>query len=43
MVVLDNLVVSTAIPVLRVDLGGTIEQLESTHRDQGHNAEGNRA
>jgi EmrB/QacA subfamily drug resistance transporter len=30
MVVLDNLVVSTAIPVIRVDLGATIEQLEWT-------------
>ena len=28
MVVLDNLVVSTAIPVIRVDLGASIEQLE---------------
>ncbi len=28
MVVLDNLVVSTALPVIRVDLGATIEQLE---------------
>ena len=28
MVVLDNLVVSTALPVMRVDLGATIEQLE---------------
>ena len=28
MVVLDNLVVSTALPVVRVDLGATIEQLE---------------
>jgi EmrB/QacA subfamily drug resistance transporter len=30
MVVLDNLVVSTAIPVIRVDLGASIEQLEWT-------------
>ena len=30
MVVLDNLVVSTALPVIRVDLGATIEQLEWT-------------
>lgn len=30
MVVLDNLVVSTAIPVIRVDLGATLEQLEWT-------------
>jgi EmrB/QacA subfamily drug resistance transporter len=30
MVVLDNLVVSTAIPVIRVDLGAGIEQLEWT-------------
>jgi EmrB/QacA subfamily drug resistance transporter len=30
MVVLDNLVVSTAIPVIRVDLGATIEELEWT-------------
>jgi EmrB/QacA subfamily drug resistance transporter len=28
MVVLDNLVVSTALPVIRVDLGATIEELE---------------
>ena len=28
MVVLDNLVVSTALPVIRVDLGASIEQLE---------------
>jgi MFS family permease len=28
MVVLDNLVVSTALPVVRVDLGASIEQLE---------------
>jgi EmrB/QacA subfamily drug resistance transporter len=28
MVVLDNLVVSTALPVMRVDLGATIEELE---------------
>src|SRR3954470_610595 len=30
MVVLDNLVVSTALPVIRVDLGASIEQLEWT-------------
>jgi MFS family permease len=30
MVVLDNLVVSTALPVIRTDLGATIEQLEWT-------------
>jgi EmrB/QacA subfamily drug resistance transporter len=30
MVVLDNLVVSTAIPVIRVDLGASLEQLEWT-------------
>jgi EmrB/QacA subfamily drug resistance transporter len=30
MVVLDNLVVSTALPVIRVDLGATLEQLEWT-------------
>jgi EmrB/QacA subfamily drug resistance transporter len=30
MVVLDNLVVSTALPVIRVDLGATIEELEWT-------------
>src|SRR3954464_2887615 len=30
MVVLDNLVVSTAIPVIRVDFGASIEQLEWT-------------
>jgi len=30
MVVLDNLVVSTAIPVIRVDLGATLEELEWT-------------
>jgi EmrB/QacA subfamily drug resistance transporter len=30
MVVLDNLVVSTAIPVIRVDLGASMEQLEWT-------------
>jgi EmrB/QacA subfamily drug resistance transporter len=30
MVVLDNLVVSTAIPVIRVDLGASIEELEWT-------------
>ena len=30
MVVLDNLVVSTAIPVIRVDLGASVEQLEWT-------------
>ncbi len=30
MVVLDNLVVSTALPVIRVDLGAGIEQLEWT-------------
>jgi EmrB/QacA subfamily drug resistance transporter len=30
MVVLDNLVVSTAIPVMRVDLGASLEQLEWT-------------
>ena len=30
MVVLDNLVVSTAIPAIRVDLGATLEQLEWT-------------
>jgi EmrB/QacA subfamily drug resistance transporter len=30
MVVLDNLVVSTALPVIRVDLGATIEDLEWT-------------
>src|SRR5215510_6973235 len=30
MVVLDNIVVSTAIPVIRVDLGASIEQLEWT-------------
>jgi len=30
MVVLDNLVVSTAIPVLRVDLDASLEQLEWT-------------
>ena len=30
MVVLDNLVVSTALPVIRVDLGASIEELEWT-------------
>src|SRR4030095_16781502 len=30
MVVLDNLVVSTALPVIRVDLGAGIEELEWT-------------
>jgi MFS family permease len=30
MVVLDNLVVSTALPVIRTDLGATIEELEWT-------------
>ena len=30
MVVLDNLVVSTAIPVIRVDLGASLEELEWT-------------
>src|SRR5256885_17048185 len=30
MVVLDNLVVSTALPVIRVDLGPSLEQLEWT-------------
>src|ERR671919_1246307 len=30
MVVLDNLVVSTALPVIRVDLGASLEQLEWT-------------
>src|SRR5678816_456452 len=30
MVVLDNLVVSTAIPVIRVDLGASLQQLEWT-------------
>jgi hypothetical protein len=30
MVVLDNLVVATALPVIRVDLGATIEELEWT-------------
>src|SRR5918912_3944338 len=30
MVVLDNLVVSTALPVIRTDLGASIEQLEWT-------------
>jgi len=30
MVVLDNLVVSTALPVIRVDLGATLEELEWT-------------
>src|SRR5512134_161454 len=30
MVVLDNLVVSTALPVIRADLGATIEELEWT-------------
>ena len=30
MVVLDNLVVSTALPVIRVDLGATVEELEWT-------------
>src|ERR671913_851877 len=30
MVVLDNLVVSTAIPAIRVDLGASLEQLEWT-------------
>ena len=30
MVVLDNLVVSTALPVIRVDLGASVEQLEWT-------------
>src|SRR4029450_7051213 len=30
MVVLDNLVVSTALPVIRTDLGASLEQLEWT-------------
>src|ERR687889_2407360 len=30
MVVLDNLVVSTALPVIRTDLGATLEELEWT-------------
>ena len=30
MVSLDNLVVTTAIPVIRVDLGASLEQLEWT-------------
>jgi MFS family permease len=30
MVVLDNLVVTTALPVIRVDLGASLEQLEWT-------------
>ena len=33
MVVLDNLVVSTALPVIRTDLGATIEQLNESERD----------